>query len=119
MTKVERENKMAFAIWSQHTTHNGRKVVTDKHKIHKRLMQHNSACLSMSGDPPIVQGSTVDEIWRYGESNDEEKILNGTFDVDKHGLDEVLSLKEMTSIIAALKTRKLAKLGTSVPEINT
>mmetsp|Transcript_20521 Transcript_20521/g.24444 ORF Transcript_20521/g.24444 Transcript_20521/m.24444 type:complete len:134 (+) Transcript_20521:2-403(+) len=80
----------AFTVWSQLTTHDGWKVITDEDKITKRIIRLNGTHLFMSGDSPFARGPLADAIGKDGEGEEVEKLLQGTFTMDKEGIDDIL-----------------------------
>ena len=86
-----------FTVWEQLTTHDGWKVVSDEKIITKRLLLRNGTHLSMSGDSPFARGPLAEAIGLDGEGQGVDEMLQGTFDVDKAGLDGAAASSEIHS----------------------
>ena len=86
-----------FTVWEQLTTHDGWKVVSDEKIITKRLLLRNGTHLSMSGDSPFARGPLAEAIGLDGEGQGVDEMLQGTFDVDKAGLDGAAASSDMHS----------------------
>ena len=94
------------------------KVITDEEKIIQRILLRNGTHLSMSGDSPFARGKLAEDIGQDEEGEEVEKIIKGTFTVDKEGMDEVQALSEMAGFIKVLKVPLSAKTGKPLPEMN-
>jgi len=106
-------------VWESIVEHEGWKVITDEKQITKRLMLRNGTHLSMSGDSPFARGPIVDAVGLDGEGEGVEEMLQGTFDIDKAGLNGAKASSEMSSFLKALQIPISAKTGSPVPTMKT